>query len=172
MEKKTICVNDKYEIAVDKDWIGFSVSLENLPDEININGTTFYFPNPFHVSLVYIGKIIEKYNISIPDFKDKIIDDFCNFTKTNKIELIRYTNEYKLVSRDGINKTVIVMCEVSNLDKFYDFINKKYALSIKCLPTHVTLYNTAKGKPGFYLMDEDDIKNITVPIENPLGRLL
>ncbi len=52
------------------------------------------------MSLVYVGKIIEKYNISIPDFENKIVDDFCNFTKTNNVELIRYKNEYKFASRN------------------------------------------------------------------------
>jgi len=173
VDNKFIYVNDKYQIdALNKDWIGLPVFFENLPEEIKIKGDTFYFPTPFHISLVYIGKIIEKYNISIPDFRDKIIDDFSNFTKTDNIEVIKYNNKYKLVSRDGINKTIVVMCEVSNLNNFFDFINKKYELNIKYPATHVTLYNTSKGKSGIWLMDEDDIKNITVTIPNPIGRPL
>ena len=159
-------------MAVDNEVIYLLVSFNNLPEEITVQGITLYLPSPFHVSLVYIGKIIEKYNISIPDFLNKIVEDFCDFTKTNDIKVIRYKNEYKFATRDGIKKTVVVMCEVSNLNKFFDLINTKYGLNIKYPSTHVTLYNTLKAQPGIFLMDSDDIKNFTVAIENPIGHLL
>jgi|SRR3989344_2802800 len=168
MEKKLIC-GKKYEFS--HQTIQLPISLENLPEEIKVKGDTFYFPSSFHVSLVYIGKIIEKYSISIPNFENKIIEDFCNFVKTDKVELVTYTNEYKFAFRNNL-KTVVVMCEVSNINKFFDLINKKYRLNIRYPVTHVTLYNTLKGKPGIYLMDSEDIENFTVPIENPIGRSL
>lgn len=167
MAVKFICGSNKY--TTDGDVIYLPVVLKGLPEEIKVKDETLYFPTPFHVSLVYIRKIIEKYNISIPDFPDKIIDDFCEFTKANTIEVIRYTNEFKFVNRDGTKKTVIVMCEVKNLNRFYDFINKKYGLNIKYPVPHVTLYNTLKGEPGIYLMDQDDIKSFTTPIKNPIN---
>ncbi|OGI67380.1 hypothetical protein A3A05_00920 [Candidatus Nomurabacteria bacterium RIFCSPLOWO2_01_FULL_41_12] len=170
MERPFICGGNQYIISP-TNTIWLPVSLENLSEEIKVQGYTLYFPSPFHVSLVYVGRIIKQYNIIIPDFVDKIINDFCDFTRTNNIKFLHYNNEYKFVSRDGF-KTVVVMCEVSNLNKFFDFINKKYGLNIKYLPTHVTLYNTLKGEPGIYLMDSDDIKNFTVPIPNPIGRSL
>ena len=64
------------------------------------------------------------------------------------------------------------MCQMLNLNKFFDLINKKYGLNIKYPTTHITLYNTFKNKPGIFLMDSDDIKNFTVPIPNPIGFLL
>src|SRR3989344_8677913 len=129
MERTFICRNSKYELmAVDNEVIYLLVSFNNLPEEIMVKGITLYLPSPFHVSLVYIGKIIERYNISIPDFLNKIVEDFCNFTKTNNIEVTNYKDEYKFVTRDNIKKTVVVMCEVSNLNNFFDLINKKYEL--------------------------------------------
>lgn len=168
MKTKLIC-EGKYWFS--NETIGLPVALENLSEEIKFKGETFYFPTPFHVSLVYIGKIIKKYNISIPDFQDKIINDFCDFTKTYSVKITRYNNEYKLAERNGL-KTVVVMCEVSNIKFFFDLINKKYNLDIKYPTTHVTLFNTQKGKSGIYLMDMEDIKNFTIPIDNPIGRSL
>ena len=66
---------------------------------------------------------------------------------------------------------MIVTCEVSNINKFFDLINKKYGLNIKYPPAHVTLY-TLKDSLGIYLIDSDDIKNLTVSIENPIGMIL
>ncbi len=169
--KEITYINNKYQLdATNKDWIGFPVSFKNLPEEVTVQGEKFYFPTPFHVSLVYIGKMIEKYNISIPNFKDKTIEDFSEFTKANDISIVRY-NEFRLVARDD-KKAILVMCEVSNLNNFFDLINKKYGLKIKYMTTHVTLYNKVKGGKGIWLMDEEDIKKLTVPIENPISHTL
>lgn len=166
-----ICGTNKYEIGGESQTIFLPVSFENLPEEIKVQGQTLYLPSPFHVSLVYIGKMIKKYKITIPDFANKIVGDFCDFTKTNDIDLIRYTNEFKFVTKNE-KQTVVVMCEVSNLNKFFDLINQKYRLNVLYMPTHVTVYGDVKGRRGVWLMDEDDIKNFTVPIKNPIGRKL
>src|SRR3989344_5957913 len=131
MSSRFICETKKYKIGGEKEdtTIYLPVSFEGLPEEVKVQEQTLYFPNPFHVSLVYIGKIVEKYNITIPNFLNKIVNDFCEFTKTHDIEVVRYNNEFKFVARND-KKTVIVMCEVSNLNKFFDSINKKYELHI------------------------------------------
>jgi hypothetical protein len=64
-----------------------------------------------------------------------------------------------------------VRCNVSNLDKFFELINKKYGLNIEYPPAHVTLY-TLKDKLGIFLTDNDDIKKLTKLIPNPIGHLL
>ncbi len=168
-----ICGNSKYELAgLNNDVILIPLSFENLPAEIKVNGETLYTPNRRHVSLLYIGLTIKKYNILIPNFLDKIVGDFCEFAKENKVEIIKYKDEYRLVSADGIQKSVVVMCELSNLNKFFDFINQKYKLNIKYPTPHVTMYNTEKGKPGRWLMDEEDLETFTKIIENPIGKNL
>lgn len=170
METEFICGGSKYEIYKTTNTIGLPITLNNLPETIQIKGDTLYFPGPFHVSLFYTGRYIDKYGISIPDFVNKIVRDFCDFTKTNNIEFLGYKNEYRLVSRDDLwKKTVVVMCEISNLNKFFDSVNKKYNLKIKYPVPHVTIYNTKKGEPGMYLLDSDDIENNTILIENPIG---
>ena len=164
-----ICGNSKYELAgVNGDVISLPLSFDNLPEKIQVKGETLYTPTPYHISLVCIGIIKGKYNIGIPDFINKIVEDFCEFTKENKIEITRYKDEYRFVDDKQSKKTVVVMCEVSNLDKFFDFINQKYKLNIKYPAPHVTLYNTLKGKPGIPLIDEDDLKNFTTIIKNPI----
>ena len=65
-------------------------------------------------------------------------------------------------------RSVVVMCEISNLNNFFDSVNRKYGLAIEYPPTHVTLY-TLESKPGIFLTDSSDIKNLTKTIENPTG---
>jgi len=172
MSSEFICGGQEYEVYYPTGTIGMLVPLDGLPLSVKVQEDTFYLPTPYHVSLFYTGRLIDKYNISIPDFKNKIIEDFCEFTKINEITLTGYKNEYRLAVCDDSMKTIIVMCEVSNLNKFFDLMNKKYKLKIKYPVPHITLYNTLKGKPGWYLLDSDDVEKYTTPINNPIGREL
>jgi hypothetical protein len=149
--------------------IGLPVVLEDLPREIIFEENTLVLRPEFHVSLVCIGEIIKKHNITIPGFEDIIINDFCEFSQNNNIN-ITYTNEFKFAERDDL-KAIITMCKISNLNNFFDLINKKYLLSIEYPPTHITLY-TPLSKLGIFLTDSSDINNLTKPISNPIGRLL
>jgi hypothetical protein len=165
MDKKFICGGKKFELGGPKeDTIGLPVAFSNLPEKIEIEGYTLFLKTTFHISLVCVGKIIEKYNISIPNFLDKVIADFCDFTKNNKIDLIRYRNEFRFMSENE-RRTVVVMCDVSNLTKFFDYINKKYNTRIEYPPTHVTLY-TLQPNLGIFMIDSSDMKRLTKPLEN------
>jgi len=169
MPEKFICDGKKYMLAGQKgDSITLLVSLSNLPNRIEANGYTLDLKTKFHVSLVCIGKIIEKHNVKIPNFIEKIVGDFCEFTESNKVDLVSYRNEFKFVSENE-NRTVVVMCDISNLDRFFDFINQKYGLNIEYPPTHVTLYTLTVL--GIFLTDSNDIQKLTIPIEN-LGLVL
>lgn len=152
-----------------KDVIALPVSFIGLPEQIEVKGNTLYLKSSFHISLVCINKIIKKYDIEISDFLSKTIEDFSDFVKTNKVELLHYNNDFKFVAENEL-RSVIVTCEVSNINKFFDLINEKYGLSVKYPPTHVTLY-TLKDGLGIYLTDSDDIKNLTTSIVNPIGKI-
>lgn len=146
------------------------VSFNQIPDQIIFNEKTFVINTFLHVSLVCVSKIIEKYNVLIPNFENKIINDFCEFSRDNKVKKVEHTDDFKFVSKED-KETIIVMCKIPNLDKFFELINKKYELNIKYPPTHVTIY-TLPGKLGIFLTDENDIKKLTKPIPNPIGHSL
>lgn len=167
MDRKLICGG---KFVFGHETISLLVFLEDVPSEITFEGDTFLLNDFLHVSLVCIGKIIERYNINIPDFKDKIIQDFCEFSSENDIKLVSYTNEYKFVEKDD-KKTIVVMCNVSNLSKFFELINKKYKLNIEYPPTHITLYKLP-NKMGIFLIDSNDIENFTRPISSSNGLFL
>src|SRR3989338_1269739 len=168
MERPFICEGNKYTISP-TNTISLPVSLENLPSEIIINNNKLFLKPTFHVSLVCINEIIKKHNILIQNFRDLVLKDFCEFSAINDIQVLQY-KEFKYAEENNL-KTVIITCEVSNLPKFFEILNKKYRLKIEYPPTHVTLY-AHDGKTGIFLTDSVDIKNLTSPIPNPLGRQL
>jgi len=160
---------NKYTISK-TNTISLPVSLIGLPNEIIIDGNKLALKSSFHISLVCINEIIKKYGVKIPDFRDLVIKDFCDFVNINDINFLNYLQEFRFVTENDL-KTLIVRCNVSNLDKFFELINKKYKLNIEYPPTHVTLY-TLEGKLGIFLTDSNDIKNLTKPIPNPIGHNL
>jgi hypothetical protein len=169
MGGKFICGGNKFELGDPnvKAVIGLPVSVIKLPPKIEVEGCELYSRTKFHVSLVYIGQIIEKHKVSVFNFIDKVVEDFCDYTKNNEIKLLRYRDEFRFVSR-GDRKSVVVKCDVSNLSEFFNLMNKKYDLQVECTPTHVTLY-TLQPDVGISLTDSGDIQQLTKVIANPLG---
>lgn len=163
MPKEYICNNNKY--FYEYETIALPVSFENLPQEIEAEGYTFILKSSFHVSLVCIGKIIEKHNITIPDFENSVIKDFCEFIQNNNVSLERYTNEFRFV-QSGDKKSIIAMCEISNLDKFFELINKRYGANIEMPPTHATLY-TLQPNVGIFVTNSEDLQKLTKMIKLP-----
>lgn len=160
MLKKYICGGEKYGLAGQTgDSICLPVSLENFPESVKIEGLTLYRRTSFHVTLVAIGEIIRKHKVLVPNFIDTIVADFCEFVKEYDVDFLRLTNEFRFTTHNE-RRSVVAMCEVSNLNKFFDLTNQKYGLNLEYPPTHVTLY-TLQPDVGIFLTDSDDIKNLT-----------
>ncbi len=165
MDEKFICDGEKYTFK--KKTIGLPVVIEGLPDKLDIEGCTLLRRSSFHVSLVCIGKIIEKQNIQAPDFENVVINDFCEFVSQNDISLIRYRDEFRFVAQNE-RQSVVAMCEVTNLERFFDLLNRKYQLHLETPPTHVTLY-TLQPDAGIFLTDSNDIEKLTKTVSKPTG---
>jgi len=119
------------------------------------------------ISPLYNKNIIgywERHDVSDSDFINNVVDDFCEFVKVNDIDILRFRDEFKFVVQDE-KRSLVAMCDVSNLDKFFDLINNKYGLKLEYPPTHVTLYTLPSG--GIYLVDAEDIRRFTQPVDNP-----
>ncbi len=163
-----ICEGEKYQLGGPKtDTVELPAFFKGLPGKVEVEGHPLFLKEEFHVTLVGTGKIIEKQNVQIPDFTDKIVNDFCEFVRENPVILLRYRNEFRFAAEEE-RRSVVVMCDVLNLDKFFESMNKKYGLAVECPPTHVTLY-TLQPKGGIWLTTAADIKNLTKLIPNPTG---
>lgn len=163
---KDICGQGRYILGgPSEDSIGLPVSFSKLPAKIEVEGQTLLLRTMFHTTLVAIGKIIEKNKIETPDFLDKVVAYFCEFTQTNDISIMGFRDEFKFAT-EGERRSVVVMCDVSNLNKFFDLINERYDLQLEYPPIHVTLY-TLQLDEGIFLTDTKDIETMTKPIPNP-----
>ncbi len=149
------------------DTIVLPIEIKGLLSEIIIDGKTFFVKrsDSLHISLVCIGEIISKHGIVVQNFKQKVLKDFCEFVKENDIKFLKCRDEFRHVKRDEM-ESIIVMCDVSNLDKFFKIINAKYNLNIQTQTTHITLYTMQEL--GIFVTDSQDIANMTKLIDVPL----
>ncbi len=97
----------------------------------------------------------------------EILKYFCQFQQEHGLCLTKFTGDFRL-AKDGANQTLVALCEISNLNKFADFLSEKINYKIPYQPTHVTLYTLIPDK-GIGLNNIDDLehksKSITVPKE-------
>jgi hypothetical protein len=145
--------------------IGLPVAVSDLPKEIE--GYKLLAKTEFHVSLVYVGRIADRYGITDSNFERKVIDDFCAYTAENKVEFARFTGEFRFVDKED-RKTVVAMCEILNLTRFIELLNTKYSLTLEYPPTHVTLY-TLQLNVGVFLIDSEDLQKSTKIIPAPVN---
>lgn len=159
-----ICDNEKYTITNTKTII-LSLSLDVDPKQVSIEGSALLLKSKFHVTLLPIQQLIERYAINIPNFETSAVEDFCQYVKENPIKFLSFSNEYRLVSQNNL-KTLVVMCEVTNYDGLFALINKKYSLAMEVPRTHVTIYSSEPDK-GTYLINSKDIQQITKIVDVP-----
>lgn len=160
MDKQFICDGEAYELVpAPVNVIGLPVTIGSLPEKLVIDGIELLRRPQFHVSLVCMGQI------GAAAFVPEIVKDFCAYTAEHPVLFTRFTGEFRFVT-SGERKTLVALCEVSNLKGFFDHIITKYGLTAEYPPTHVTLY-TLGGGPGVFLTSVNDIETLTQIVPKP-----
>lgn len=160
MAKKFICGGEKYELGGPLlDTIVLPVKSEGWPTVFEIEGYTLTLKTKFHVSLVAVGQIIKKHGVTEANFLEDVVNFFCEYVQKHPVELVRYKNEFRFVSENE-RRAVVVMCDVVNIDQFFDLLSVRYNLRLQHPPTHVTLY-TLQPDVGIFLTDFHDMEKLT-----------
>lgn len=159
--KNYICSGNKY--IFNKGYIGLPIVIGNLPQEISIQGEELHLKSSFQVSLLCVKDIVEKYGESIENLEQKILEYFCKFTSGNDVSFLWYKGDFRLAQFEK-RKSVIAMCEVSNLETFSKFLSVELGIEIPIQPTHVTLY-TLQPDVGIGLNSSFELETKSTPIQ-------
>jgi hypothetical protein len=143
-------------ITYDKGYIALWLEDYPLPDTLDIEDTTLLKKDHFHVSLLCVKNILEV----IPDIENEILNHFCDFVKEKELKFEGFTNEYRTAYADE-RKSVVALCNVSNLNTFADYLSEKIDVKVAHQPAHVTIY-TLQPNAGI---------GINNPGAEPLGML-
>jgi hypothetical protein len=162
-QKNYICDGRTYILK--NDTIGLPVDLSDLPESIVAEGITLLRKSNFHISLICIGQLVTRHSIAIQNFQQLVVDEFCKFTAQNDISFVRFRSEYRLATLNE-RRALIILCDVTNLDRFFAHINNTFGLTLETQPTHLTLFTLQQDK-GIFLIDQADIVTRTKFIADP-----
>jgi hypothetical protein len=144
-----------------------NLTLGNLPKKLKIDGDELVIKPEFHISLVWAGKLSEMIDKhSQEKIKNEIINKFNKFTDENSLQKYKLTNELRLVKR-GSQKTIIIMANVPNLERFFKKLSHEYGVELPLQPTHVTLYTLPADKVGIGILSTEELQRISSIIEIP-----
>src|SRR3989344_4064357 len=154
-----ICGGTKFKYS--NGYIGLPVEVDSIPDTVFIEGETLQKKSSIHVSLLCVKDILAIKDIS----EQEILEAFCTFTTNNDISFFRYTGEFRFAQHEE-RKTLIALCEVSNLESLFKFLNARLGTAIATQPTHMTLY-TLQPNVGIGLNTPADMETKSISVEPP-----
>lgn len=163
---RIICGSDQYTIGGEfDDTIALHFKIEGLPESVEVNGELLQKKSKFHACLISHYILRERFDIKIANFAEKVTQEFCEYIQERPIELVGLRDEFRYVEK-GDKRSVIVMCEMRNLDEFFDNIKQKFMIQLDYQPTHITLYTLGLDQ-GIFLVDKQDMRDLTTVIACP-----
>lgn len=160
MKPETLICNT-VDITYDNGYIALWCKDYDLPDTIELFGDTLLRKPHFHVSLLCVEDIP---SIN-PETESKILQHFCGFAAENEIKLAGFTKEFRLAKYKE-RKSVVAMCEITNLLAFAEYLSQKIGIEIAPQPTHVTIYTLQPDK-GIGLNSPAELEEKSEVVEVP-----
>ena len=153
----SICDNKNYGFG--NGYILMPIVLDGLPRTVQVEGCELSLKSNFHASLVGVKYIVERYGQEIDDIQNKCLEIFCDVMREHPIIFLRFTGEFRFVAQ-GEKKTLVAMCELSNIDSFFNMLRQTLGIEVDTQPTHVTLY-TLQPDAGIGITSQEQLKNRT-----------
>lgn len=128
-----------------------SEMFSRLPDSIIVEGVPFLKKDAFHVSLISLrdsGAPMFGTPVSIDSDAGRLSAVFDTYVTEHPIEFLRFLPDFRLAQKDD-RTSVVVRCEVSNLEGLFATMQTVLGHPIPLQPTHVTIYTkTPNGGIG------------------------
>jgi hypothetical protein len=143
------------------------VAVPKFPEEIVFEGHKLFVKDEFHITLVsgkYLAKFVNPNDEEIT--LDQILQEFDKFTKTTKLEEYKISNDLRFVQIDK-EKAIIVMADVTNLDRFFDHLSQKFSLELPRQQAHITLYRYPKDFIGIPIPSAEILQTTSRTVEVP-----
>lgn len=153
--------------AYDAGYITLDIPIpDGLPESVDVNGQKLLLKSEFHISLINAKAIAELIDETNKDrIEAEIVEEFKEFIKEYPLDQYKLLNQFRFVQRD-IRKTLIILAEVPNLNKFFERIRSKYKKKIPDQPTHITIY-TLQPEKGIGILSEDSLNSESESVEVP-----
>lgn len=139
-----------------------NLSLDNLPDTIEIEGYTLLKKGEFHASLMAVKHLVPLLHTDEAALEQLFLTFQQNHTLTN----IELTNELRLVRRDK-KVSVIIMVTMPEITELFETLRCRYRhRDIPTQPTHITLY-TLQPEAGIGIFSDQELEKDSVAVSLP-----
>ena len=151
-------------------WLPLEKALfAKLPETVTTRGMALYRKKEFHVTLAYFQALLSDAGMS--DSKESLLREFSEFVAMHPVIFRTFRDDMRFASREK-KRSVVVRCEVSNVEELFQKWETILGIKLDRQPTHVTVY-TLQPEIGIGIntMEEmEALPRVDVPeIRNALG---
>lgn len=115
-----------------------------FPSAVELENELLLLKDEFHITLIHPPKSLAQTTESF----------FENFITRHSILLQALLSDFRFAVHDD-RKTILLRCEVTNLEELFSAMGKKIGLTLPLQPTHITLYKL-QNRPGI-AVDSNEI---------------
>ncbi len=147
-------------------YMGMKKEMPELPTSVQIGDAELIPRTSFHTTLVCLKDIQRRLDNDWGVEKEseevaiKTLQIFQDFITKERIEFLGLRDELRFVER-GEKKSLIVMCDVSNIGNLFARLSREFKIDIPAQPTHITLY-TLQPNIGIAISDQAELEETTL----------
>jgi hypothetical protein len=148
-----------------KGYIHITNELPALPENITVEGKELLLKTSFHTTLLCakdVQRVLDNnWDAELTtEVAERVIKVFNDFVSKKPLEFRGFTGEFRFVER-GDKKSIVAMCEVSNVDELFTHVNSELGIVMPVQPTHVTLYTLQPNK-GIGISDQGQLSETRI----------
>lgn len=151
-----------------KGWIALPYELGEIAPSIKIDGEILYVKPEFHfhMSIFPVKDWLAHWAEKSPEEAESaLLNEAAKLLKQFPVTILKLRGEYRLAQKED-RKTVVVMCEAINIDKFAEGMGKFLGIEIPVQPAHITLYTRKSNGSllGIGLGSTEELEEISRPL--------
>lgn len=148
---ETVAIDPPTSYAYGKGYIYLPLtqSFAGFPDELPLDGKILHKKEAFHVSLVCVKEIApllaasKKISQIVAEYRLGL--QFNEYAQKHPITFRRFRDEFRHATEED-NESVVLLCDLENLEGFFKELNGAWRVDIPVQPAHTTVYCLIPGK--------------------------
>ena len=122
---------------------------QNIPDTLVVDGTELGIKSEFHISLFeleYLASfLVSATEKSFEEVQENVLSIFSSYVAKKPITLTGFLDDFRVVEKEE-RKSVVVRCQMENLNGFFEALESTVGASVYRQPAHVTIYTLGHNK--------------------------
>ncbi|MBU1293111.1 alginate lyase family protein [Patescibacteria group bacterium] len=140
----------------------------DIPEHVFVDGIELERKTSFHVSLFELPHLVafiaERTGVSPDEVEKKVLAHFLSYVAEKPITFKAFLDDFRCVEKEE-RKSVVVRCEIHNLNGFFEVLENEFGISVYRQPAHVTIYTLGLNKGiGLHTLEEmESLPKVDLP---------